>query len=81
MKGEQDLNKYECRFTGEDHARISDNLLLAKTNEIFVKEIGNDQERLVSSLERVADKVENLAIELRNETNTLKKVLYKKGQL
>lgn len=72
MKGESDLEKFECRFNNEDHARISDNLIINKTNEIFLKEMTLDQGKLVSTLERMTDRIDDIVKEIRVEISLLR---------
>lgn len=93
MKNEMDLEKFTCKFREEDHEkikdidclfhpedhhRLSEGLMLAKTHEVFIKEIITDQDKILISLERIVDKFESVAKELRQETNYLRDYMIEK---
>lgn len=74
---DSDKDQYKCAFREEDHSKISDSLMIHKTNEIVLKEVVNDQDKIVASMERVIDKFEDIARELRQEQSNLRTLLGK----
>jgi len=74
----QAVQKSTCNFKQEDHARLSDTLMFSKTNEIFLKELAGDQDGMAKSLERIVDKFEAVARDLRNELNLFQESVSRK---
>lgn len=72
-------DKLQCQFRVEDHGRLSETVLMGKTNEMLLKEVTFDQGKILSSIERIIDKFEDVARELRAETNMMRTAMMSKA--